>query len=219
MGLRSWELAHRMDTVITREKLVDAECSRRAPYSGYDCLHTWGRVFSSCYCHSRNLGCHGGAHAGNHWALSIIPNTSEPTDQAMGASSHVQRWELDNKEDWTPKNWCFGIVVLEKTLEYALESKPVNPKRNQPLICTGRTDAKAEVPILWTHYANSWLIGKDPDAGKDWGQEEKGVTEDQMVEWHQDLNGHESEQTPGYSKGQGSLVCSSPWDSKELDMT
>ena len=216
MGLSPWELPYRMNTVITREKLVDAECSRRAPESGYDCHHTWERVFSSCYSHSRNLGCHGGAHAGNHWALSVIPNTFEPTDQAMGASS-VESWtikKIEHQRIDALELWC-----LLKTLEYPLESKPVNSKRNQPWIFAGRTDAKAEVPILWPPDTKSRLIGKDPDAGKDWGREEKGATEDQMVEWHQELNGHESEQTLGDSKGQGSLVCSSPWESKELDIT
>ena len=121
-----------------------------------------------------------------------------------------------------PRNWCFQIVVLDKTLENPLaceEIKPVNPKGNQPWISIGRTDAKAEVPILWPPDAKSWLIGKDPDAGKDWRQEEKGMTEDEMVGWHHQLNGHEFEQTLGDSEGQGSLACCGPWVQKELDMT
>ena len=121
-----------------------------------------------------------------------------------------------------PRNWCFQIVVLEKTLENPLaceEIKPVNPKGNQPWISIGRTDAKAEVPILWPPDAKSWLIGKDPDAGKDWRQEEKGMTEDEMVGWHHQLNGHEFEQTLGDSEGQGSLACYGPWVQKELYMT
>ena len=104
-------------------------------------------------------------------------------------------WEMDHEEDWAPKNWCFQTVVLEKTLENPLDSKEiksVNPKGNQPSIFIGRTDA--EVPILWPSDAKRWLIGKDSDAGKDWGQEEKGVTEDEMVRWHHWLNGHEFEQ-------------------------
>ena len=108
MGLRSWELPHRMDTVTTREKLVDAECSRRSSESGYDCLHTWERVFSSCYCHSRNLGCHGGAHAGNHWALSVLFNTSEPTDQAVGTSS-IESWtvkKIEHQRIDALELWC-----------------------------------------------------------------------------------------------------------------
>ena len=107
------------------------------------------------------------------------------------SSSHVWMWELDHKE--MPKNWCFWTVVLEKTLESPLESKeikPVNPKRNQSWIFTIRADTKAEAPILWAPDVKSRLIGKDPDAGKDWGQEEKGTTQDEMVGWHHRLNGH-----------------------------
>ena len=116
---------------------------------------------------------------------------------------------LDHKEGWAPKNWCFWIVVLEKTLESPLdckEIKPVNPKGNQPWIFIGRTDAKAEAPILWPPDVKNWLIGKDSDAGKDWRREKKGMTEDEMVGWHHQLNGHESEQTPRDSGGQRSLV-------------
>ena len=120
-------------------------------------------------------------------------------------------WELVYKESWTPKNWGFGTVVLEKTLESPLDCKkikPVNPKWNQPWIFTGRTDAEA--PILQPPDAKSQLIWKDPDAGKDWRQEEKRMTEDEMVGWHHQLNGHEFEKTLGDSEGQGSLVCYSP---------
>ena len=100
------------------------------------------------------------------------------------SSSHIWMWELDHKEGWVPKNWCFQIVVLEKTLQSSLDCKkikPVNAKGNQPWIFIGRTDAEAEAPILWSPYMKNWLIGKDPDARKDWGQEEKRVTEDEMV--------------------------------------
>ena len=111
-------------------------------------------------------------------------------------------------ESWTiKKNWCFRTVVLEKTLQSTLDSKeikPVNPKANQSWIFIGRTDVEAETPILWPPDVESWLIWKDPDAGKDWGQEEKGTTEDEMVGWHHSLNGHEFEQTRGGSEGQGS---------------
>ena len=96
-------------------------------------------------------------------------------------------WELDNKESWVPKNWCFWTVVLEKTLESPLDCKeiqPVHPKGDQSWLLIGRTDAEAETSILWPPDAKSWLIGKDPDAGKDWGQKEKGMTEDEMVGWH-----------------------------------
>ena len=128
-------------------------------------------------------------------------------------------WELDHKEDWAPKNWCF--LIVQKTLESPLdrkEIKPVNPKENQPWIFIGRTDAEAEAPILWLADVKSWLIGKDPNAGKDWGQEEKGVTEDEMAGQHYWLNGHKFEYTQGDTEGQGSLACCSPWGPKELDM-
>ena len=115
------------------------------------------------------------------------------------------------------KNWCFWIVVLKKLLESPLNSKeikPVNPKGNHPWVFIGRTDAEAEAPILWPPDGKSWLIGKDPDAGKDWGQEEKGVAEVEMVGWHHWLNWHEFEQTPGDSREQRNLVCGSPWGHK-----
>ena len=124
------------------------------------------------------------------------------------SSSHVRMWELDHQEGWEPKNWCFWTVGLEETLESPLDCKevqPVHPRGNQPWIPTGRTDAEAEAPILWPADSKSRLIGKDPDAGEDWGQEEKGVTEDQMVGWHHQLNGHEFEQTLGDSEGQRRL--------------
>jgi len=119
-------------------------------------------------------------------------------------------WELDHKEGWALKNWYFRTVVLKKTLESPLDSKEikaVNPKGNQLWLFTGRTDAEA--PILWSPDVKGQLIGKDPDAEKDWGQEEKGITEDEMVGWHHWFNGHEFEQTPGDSEGQGSVaICS-----------
>ena len=138
------------------------------------------------------------------------------------SSSYVRMWELDYKESWVQKNWCFWTVVLEKTLESPLDCKkiqPVSPKGNQSWIFMGRTDAKAETPILWPPDAKNWLTWKDPDAGKDWRQEEKGMTEDEMVGWHHQLDGHELEQAPGVGDGQGSLACCSPWGCKELDMT
>ena len=146
-----------------------------------------------------------------------------PSSQIYGfSSSRVWMWELDYQESWVPKNWCFWIVVLEKTLESPLDSKevkPVRPKGNQSWIFIGRTDTEAEAPILWPPDAENWLIGKDPDAGKDWNQEAKGMTENEMVGWLHWLNGHEFEQTPGDSEGQRSLACCSSWDHKELDMT
>ena len=129
-------------------------------------------------------------------------------------------WELDCKESWAPKNWCFWTMILEKTLESPLDSKeiqPVHPKGDQSWVFIGRTDVEAETPILWPPDAKSWIISKDPDAGKDWGQEEKGTTEDELVGWHHRLDGYDFEQAPGV--GQGSLACCSPWDCKESDMT
>ena len=119
-------------------------------------------------------------------------------------------------EGWTLKNWCFWTVVLEKTLESPMDCKikPVNPKGNQHWIFIGRTDAEGEAPILWSPDAKSLLIGKNPDAGKDWRQEEKGTIEDEMVGWHHWLNGYESKQAPGDCEGQGSLVCCGPWGSQ-----
>ena len=134
------------------------------------------------------------------------------------SSSHEWMWELDCKERWALKNWCFWTVVLEKTLESPLDSKemkPVNPKGNQPWTFTGRTDTEAEASIIWPPEVKSQLIGKDPDAGKDWRQEEKGTTEDEMIGWHHWLSGHEFEQIQGDSEGQGSLVCCSPWGRKD----
>ena len=141
------------------------------------------------------------------------------SSQSYGFSStHVWMWELDHKEGWVLKNWCFWTVVLEKTLKSPLDSKeinPVNPKGNQPWIFLGRTDAETEAPILWSPDTKSWLIWKDPAAGKDWEQEEKWVTEDEMIGWNHRFNGYEFEQAPGNREGQGSLVCYSPWGGKE----
>ena len=116
------------------------------------------------------------------------------------SSSHVWMWELDHKESWTPKNWYFWALVLEMTPENLLdcrEIKPVNPKGNQSWIFIGRTDAEAETRTIWTSDEKSRIISKDPDAGKDWRQQEKGMAEDEMVGWHHWLNGHEFEQAPG----------------------
>ena len=129
-------------------------------------------------------------------------------------------WELNHKEGWAPKNWCFPSVVLEKTLESPLdckEIKPVDPKENKPWIFIGKT--YVEAPILCLPFKKSQFIGKDPDAGKDWRQEEKGMTEDEMVVWHHQINGHEFEQALGDDEGQRSLACCIPWVHKESDMT
>ena len=145
------------------------------------------------------------------------------SSQGYGFSScHAWVWELDSKESWVQKNWCFWTVVLEKTLESPLDRKeiqPVHPKENQSCIFIGRTDAEAETPILWPPDAKSWLIWKDPDAEKNGRWEEKGATEDEIVGWHHWLNGHEFESTPGVGDGQGGLACCSPWGCKESDMT
>ena len=138
------------------------------------------------------------------------------------SSSHVWIWELDHKEGWISKKWCFWTVVLEKTLESPLdckETKPVNPKGNQFWIFIGMTDAEAEAPILRPPDANSWFIGKDLDFGKDGWQEEKGMTENAMIWCHHWPNGHEFEQAPGDDEGQGSPACCSPWGRKESNMT
>ena len=131
-------------------------------------------------------------------------------------------WELDYKESWVPKNWCFGTVVLEKTLENPLDCKEIQPvhlKGGQSWMFIGRTDAEAEAPILWPPEAKSWLIWKDPDPGKDWGQEEKGTIEDEMVGWHHWLNGHGHGWTPEVGDGQGGLACCNSWGRIESDTT
>ena len=137
------------------------------------------------------------------------------------SSSHVWIWELDCEESWAPKNWCFWTVVLEKTLESPLDYKeiqPVHSKGDQSWLFIGRTDAEAETPILWPPDVKNWLTGKHPDAGKDWGQEEKGTTEDEMVGWRHRLDGHEFEWTLRVGDGQEGLVCCSPWDCKESEL-
>ena len=130
-------------------------------------------------------------------------------------------WELDCEEGWAPKNWCFWTVVLEKTLESPLDCKefqPVHSEGDRPWVFFGRNDAKAETPVLWPPHVKRWLLGKDSDAGRDWGQEEKGTTEDEMAGWHHRLDGHEFEWTLGVGDGQGGLACCNSWGRKELDM-
>ena len=140
---------------------------------------------------------------------------------SLGGALHTSR-ARDVSEGQAPENRCFLTAVLEKTLESPLdckELKPAHPKGDQPWIFTGKTDAEAETPILWPPDVKNWRIWKDPDAGKDWRQEEKGTTEDEMVGCHHRLNGHEFEQTLWESEGHRSLVCSSPWGCKKLDTT
>ena len=145
------------------------------------------------------------------------------SSQGYGFSSgHVWMWELDYKESWAPENWCFWTVVLEKTLESPLDCKelqPVHPKGDQSWMFIGRTDVEAETPVLWPPDAKSWLIWKDPDAGRDWGQEEKRTTEDEIVGWHHWLNGHGFGWTPGIGDGQGCLAFCGSWGHQELDTT
>ena len=134
---------------------------------------------------------------------------------------HVWMGELDCKESWVPKNWCFWTVVLEKTLESLLDCKeiqPVHPKGVQSWVCIGGTDVEAETPILWPPDAKSWLVWEDPDAGKNWGQE-KGMKEDGMVRKHHYLNGHGVGWTPGVGDRQGGMVCCNSWGRKGSDTT
>ena len=146
-----------------------------------------------------------------------------PSSQSYGFSrSRVWMWELDHKESWVPKNWCFWTVVLEKTLESPLDFKeiqPVHSKGNQSRISIGRTDAEAETPILWPRDVKNWLIWKDPDAGKDWRWEEKGTTEDEILRWHHRLLDMNLSKLWELADGQGSLACCRPWGHKESETT
>ena len=173
---------------------------------------------------------HAYSFEGKLWPTEIAYSKAETllcwlrsSSQGYGFScGHVWMWELDCEEGWVLKNWCFWAVVLEKTLESPLDCKeiqPVHSKRDQSWVFIRRTDAEAETPILWPPHAKSWLTGKDSDAGRDWGQEEKGMTEDKMAGWHHGLDGCESEWTPGVGDGQGGLACCDSWGRKELDTT
>ena len=149
-----------------------------------------------------------------------------PSSQGYGFScDHVWMLELDDKESWAPKNWCFWTVVLEKTLERrvlrVLDCKEIQPvhSEDQPWDFLGRNDAEAETPVLWPPHVKSWVIGKDSDAGRDWRQEEKGTTEDEMAGWHHWLDGRESEWTAGDGDGQGGLACCDSWGGKKSDTT
>ena len=143
--------------------------------------------------------------------------------KAMGFScGRVWMWELDCEESWVPKNWCFWTVVLEKSLRSPLDCKeiqPVHPKGDQSWVFIGRTDAEAETPILWPPHEKSWLIGKDSYAQRDWGQEEKGTTEDEMAGWHHWLDAHEFGWTLRVGDGQGGLACCNSLGCKESDTT
>ena len=158
------------------------------------------------------------------WYSHLFQNFSQflviHTVKGFGlSSSHEWMWHLDCEEGWAPKNLCFWTVVLEKTLESPLDCKEIQPvhSEDQTWDFFGRNDAKVETPVLWPLHAKSWLIGKDSDAGRDWGQEEKGPTEDEMAGWHHWFDGHESEWTPGVGDGQGGLACCDSWGRKESD--
>ena len=165
--------------------IVDLQCCISFSCTARWFIHTHIHLYTYIYIHPRQH-----IKKQRHYFVH-----KGPSSQGYGFSSgHVWMWELDYKESWVLKNWCFWTVVLEKALESPLDCKqiqPVHPKGDQSWVITGRTDVEAETPILWPPHAKSWLIGKDPDAGKDWGQEEKGMTEDEMVGWHHRLNGHE----------------------------
>ena len=142
--------------------------------------------------------------------------------KAIFSSGHVWMWELDSKERWALKNWCFWSMVFEKTLESPLDCKeiqPVHPKGHQSWVFIVRTDVEDETLILWPPNVKNWLIWKDPDAGKDWVQEQKGTTEDKMLGWHHWLDGHGFAWTPGVDDGQGGLACCGSWGLKEMDTT
>ena len=146
-----------------------------------------------------------------------------PSGQSYGfSSSHVRMWELDHKESWGPKNWCFWTVVVgeDSWKSLGLQGDPTSPfwRRSAPGFLW-RNDAKAETPVLWPPHVKSWLIGKNSDAERDCGQEEKGKTEDEMAGWHHLLDGRESEWTPGVGDGQGGLACCDSWGRKESDTT
>ena len=151
-----------------------------------------------------------------------LPTKAHLFKALVFSSSHVWMWELDYRESWVLKNSHFWTVVLEKTVDSPLDCKdtqPVHPKGSQSWIFIGRTDVEAETPILWPLDGKSWLIWKDSDAGKDWGWEEKGTTEDEMVGWHHQLDGHGFGWTLGVGDGPGGLACCSSWSRKESDVT
>ena len=207
--------AKRQNDYLRRITLQIADKKKREAKGKGDCSHEikrcltpWKKSYDKPRQHIKKQG---------HYFVD-----KDPSSQSYGFSSHVWMWELDYKEGWAPKNWCFWIVMLEKTLESPLDCKemqPVHFKGNQSWIFLGRTDAEAETTILLPPDTKNWLIWKDPDAGQDWRQEEKGITEDEMLGWHHWLDGYEFEQAPGVDDGQGRLVCCSPWGHKESDTT
>ena len=166
---------------------------------------TFTKQKQTCRYQKQTCGCQKGNMVGKDksgdWKWRIHTTTF--------STGHVWMWELDCEESWALKNWCFWTVVLEKTLESPLDGKeiqPIHSEGDQPWDFFGRNDARAETPVLWPPHAKNWLIGKDSDAGRDWGQEEKGTTEDEMAGWHDWLDGCESEWTPGIGDGQKRLA-------------
>ena len=158
------------------------------------------------------------------WILYQLSHQGSPpySQSHVFSLSHLWMGELDHKEGWALKNWCFWTVVLEKTLEIPLDCKeiqPVHPNGDQSWVFIGRTDVEAETPILWPPDVKSWLIGNDPDVRKDWRHEEKGTTEHEMAGWHHQLDGHESEWTLGVGDGQWGLACYDSWGCKKSDTT
>ena len=154
--------------------------------------------------------------------MTNLDSIFKSRDITLSTKVHLVRAMVFPVVMWAPNNWCFWTVVLEKTLESPLDCKeiqPVHPKGDLSWMFIGRTDVEAETPILGPFNAKKWLIGKDPDAEKDWGQEEKGTAEDEMVGWHHWFNGHGFGFTPGIGDGQGGLVCCGSWGHKESDMT
>ena len=173
-----WEIEKQWQTIFLGWKITaDADCSheiKRRLLLGRKVMTNLDSIFKS-----RDI---------------TLPTKVRLVKAMVFFCGHVWMWELDCEEGWVPKNWCFWTVVLEKTLESPLDCKeiqPVHPKGDKSWVFFGKNDAKAETPVLWPPHVKSWLIGKDPDAGKDWGQEERGMTEDEMFGWHHLLNGHE----------------------------
>ena len=210
-------LPQREDFYIHQEKPGEGyqTASKRKDCTSNQSRWIVGKLYMVFSLHSQSI-CHSSLfHANIYFNI--------PSSQGYGFSGgHVWMWELDYKESWVLKNWRFWTVVLEKTLESPLDCKEiqqVHPKGDQSWVFFGRNDAKAETPVLWPPHAKSWLIGKDSDSVRDWGQEEKGTTEDEMAGWHHWLNGRESEWTPGVGDGQGGLACCDSWGGKESETT
>ena len=192
---------------------------------GFRIGKTWTPMADSCWCMAKSIQYCKANNANNinfKKQRHYFANKGLSSHGYGFSSGHVWMLELDYKESWVLKNWCFWTVMLEKTFESPLdceEIQPVHPKGDQSWVFIAETDVEAETPVLWPPDAKSWLIGKDPDAGKDWEQEEKGTTEDEIVGWHHQLNGHGFGWTLEVGDGQGGLACCGPWGHKESDTT